>query len=152
MANTFTQIHIHCVFAVRDRFSLILPSFREELFRYITGIVQNNNHKLIAINGMPDHLHIFIRLRPTQSLSDLMQDVKGSSSIWINKKKLIVGKFEWQSGFGAFSYSSSQIDSVIKYIQNQEQHHKSITFIDEYLDILKEFAIPFDERYIFKKV
>ena len=96
MANTFTQIHIHCVFAVRDRFSLILPSFREELFRYITGIVQNNNHKLIAINGMPDHLHIFIGLRPTQSLSDLMQDVKGSSSIWINKKKLIVGKFEWQ--------------------------------------------------------
>jgi len=152
MANTFTQIHIHCVFAVRDRFSLILPSFREELFRYITGIVQNNNHKLIAINGMPDHLHIFIGLRPTQSLSDLMQDVKGSSSIWINKKKLIVGKFEWQSGFGAFSYSSSQIDSVIKYIQNQEQLHKSITFIDEYLDILKEFAIPFDERYIFKKV
>ncbi len=152
MANTFTQIYIQTVFTVQNRISLIKSEWKIELYKYITGIVQNNGHKLIAINGMPDHLHVFIGMKPNQSLSDLMQDIKGDSSNWIHEKGFVKGRFEWQAGFGAFSYSISQIDKVVKYINNQTNHHKIKTFIEEYLDFLKKFKIPFDERYIFKPV
>ena len=152
MANTYTQIYIQTVFTVQNRISLIRSDWQEELFKYITGIVQNNGHKLIAVNGMPDHLHLFIGMKPNQSLSDLMQDVKGDSSKWIHEKGFVKGRFEWQAGFGGFSYSISQIDEVVKYINNQDKHHRTKSFIEEYLEFLEKFKIPFDERYIFKPV
>ena len=132
MANTFTQIHIHAVFAVQNRQSLIKALWKDEMYKYITGIINNQGHKLLIINGMPDHLHLLFDMRPIQSLSDLMQDIKGSSSAWINKKKLIKTKFSWQEGYGAFSYSKSQLPQVIHYIDKQEEHHKKRTFIEEY--------------------
>jgi putative transposase len=150
MANTYTQIHIQFVFAVKYRDGLILPAFKEELYQYIAGIIRANNHKLLAINGMPDHVHIFLGMRPTQSISDLMQDIKGSSSKWINEKKFLQVKFEWQEGYGAFSYSKSQVEDVIKYIRCQDEHHRKVTFQDEYLKFLKAFDVEFDERYISK--
>jgi REP element-mobilizing transposase RayT len=152
MANTYTQIYIHGVFCVQDRYCLISKTWKDELFKYITGIVHNNGHKLIAINGMADHLHVFIGMKPSQSLSDLMQDIKGDSSKWINSKGFLRGRFSWQEGFGAFSYSTSQIDGVVKYINNQEVHHLKKTFIDEYKDILKKFNINYDDKYLFKNV
>ena len=121
------------------------------MYKYITGIIQKHDHKLLAINGMPDHVHIFFGMRPTQSLSDLMQDVKGGSSKWINEKKFIKAKFEWQEGFGAFSYSKSQASRVIAYVENQEVHHRKITFLDEYKMFLEKFEVAYDERYIFKE-
>ena len=151
MANTYTQIHIQFVFAVKHRDGLIHASFKDELYQYISGIVKHNNHKLLCINGMPDHVHILIGLRPSQSISDLLQDIKGSSSKWINEKKFLSVKFEWQEGYGAFSYAKSEIDSVIKYINNQEAHHKTKSFLEEYIELLKDFDVEFDERYIFKE-
>jgi REP element-mobilizing transposase RayT len=150
MANTYTQIHIHAVFAVQNRLSLIQKEWQEELYQYITGIITNNEHKLLQIGGMPDHVHVLFGMRPTQSLSDLMQDIKGNSSLWINQKRLIKGKFSWQEGYGAFSYGKSQIDKVVKYIQRQEHHHKKRNFAEEYLELLKLFEVEFDERYILK--
>ena len=152
MANTYTQIHIQFVFAVKFRDAIIHSFWKDELYRYMTGIIQNNKHKLIAINGMPDHIHILIGMRPTQSISDLMQDIKGSSSKWINQKGFIKGKFEWQEGYGAFSYGKSQVKDVIAYIENQEQHHSKKTFRDEYMDFLKKFDVEYDEQYIFKEM
>jgi len=150
MANTYHQIHIHGIFAVKKRTGLIRKEWKDELYKYITGIVQKYDHKLLAINGMPDHVHVFFGMRPTQSLSDLMQDVKGGSSKWINEKKFIKERFEWQEGFGAFSYSKSQASKVISYVENQEVHHRKITFLDEYKKFLEKFEIDYDERYIFK--
>ena len=118
----------------------------------MTGIVPKNGHKLIAVNGMPDHVHLFVGMKPIQSLSDLMQDLKGDSSKWINTKGFLNNKFEWQSGFGGFSYSISQIDSVVKYINNQEIHHKKKTFLEEYTDFLEKFQVPYDQRYLFEPV
>ena len=152
MANTYTQIYIQVVFTVQNRKSLIKPKWKEELYKYITGVVQNNGHKLIAINGTSDHIHLFIGMKPIQSLSSLMQDVKSDSSKWIHKKAFVNGRFEWQAGFGAFSYSISQIDTVVKYINNQFEHHKTKSFIQEYKEFLDEFEVSFDERYIFKSV
>ena len=152
MANTYTQIYIQTVFAVEDRISLIKDSWREELHKYITGIVQNKKHKLITINSMPDHIHIFIGMKPIQSVSSLLQDIKDNSSKWINRRKFILGKFKWQAGYGAFSYSHSHIDTVVKYIQNQQQHHKRKTFRQEYIEFLDKLDVPYDERYIFKEV
>ncbi len=152
MANTYTQIHIQSVFTVQDRKSIIRSSFQNELYKYITGIIQNNGHKLLAINGMPDHVHVFFGMRPSQSLSDLMQDVKGDSSKWINRKGFISGKFSWQEGYGGFSYGKSQVDNVINYIKQQEIHHRKKTFIEEYIEFLDKFDVPYDERYIFKPV
>ena len=131
MANTYTQLYIQVVFAVQNRVSLIQPTWKNELYKYITGIVQNNKHKLIAINGIPNHIHVFIGNKPHQLLPELMQDIKGSSSKWINKNRFIRGKFQWQESYGAFSYSYSHIDRVVKYIINQEQHHKKKTFREE---------------------
>lgn len=150
MPNTYTQIHIQVIFAVKKRTGVIQKGWKDELYKYITGIIQTNDHKLLAINGMPYHLHVFFGMRPTQSLSDLMQDIKGSSSKWINEKNFIKEKFEWQEGYGAFSYSKSQASRVIAYVQNQEEHHRKITFLEEYKKFLEKFEVDYDERYIFK--
>ena len=150
MANTYTQIHIHSIFAVRTRAGLIREQWRDELYKYIVGIIHHNQHKVLCINGMPDHIHILFGMRPIQSLSDLMQDVKGSSSKWINDQRFVVGHFEWQSGYGAFSYSKSQVPQIISYIRNQEEHHRQKTFLEEYREFLTLFGIEYDERYIFK--
>ncbi|MGF1671488.1 MAG: IS200/IS605 family transposase [Balneolaceae bacterium] len=152
MANTYTQIHIHSIFAVQNRQSLIQPSWEIELYKYITGIVQNNGHKLLQINGMPDHVHLLIGMRPVQSLSELMQQVKQDSSKWINEKRLAAGRFSWQEGFGAFSHSKSQVQTVITYIQNQKEHHKKKSFREEYLEFLEKWEVEYDERYIFKSI
>jgi REP element-mobilizing transposase RayT len=150
MANTYTQIHIHGIFAVKYRDSVISDRWKEDLYKYITGIVQNNGHKLLSIGGMSDHIHLLFGMRPAQSLSDLMQDIKSGSSKWINDSRLVRGNFAWQEGFGAFSYSKSQISSVIRYIENQEQHHTKKTFLDEYRSFLKIFEVDYKEWYIFK--
>ncbi len=152
MANTYTQIHIHFVFAVKFRDGIINSQWKNTLYKYITGTIHNNNHKLLAINGTSDHIHILIGLRPSQSISDLMKDVKQSSSKWINENKLVKGHFEWQEGYGAFSHSKSQINKVIDYIDNQESHHKKLTFKEEYLDFLKKFEVDYDEKFIFKEL
>ncbi len=152
MANTYTQIHIQVVFAVQNRQCLISNRWKNDLYKYITAIIQNNNHKLLQINGVSDHVHILIGMRPTQSISDLLKQIKQASSIWINKKGLINGRFSWQEGYGAFSYSKSQVPFVIKYIKNQEKHHIKKTFTEEYIDFLKEFKIDYDERYVFKPI
>lgn len=152
MANTFTQIHLHLVFGVQNRASLISPEWEARLYKYITGIIQNNGHKLLIINGMPDHIHILIGMRPTQSLSELMQDIKGNSSKWINENKLVKGKFSWQQGYGAFSYDKSQIPKLINYINTQKNHHKKVSFIEEYKRVLDDFGVSFDEKYIFKQI
>jgi len=152
MANTYTQIHIQLVFAVQNRKCLIKDRWKYDLYKYITGIVQNHDHKLLAINGVADHVHVFIGMRPTQSISDLMQDIKGDSSKWINNNGFLREKFSWQEGYGAFSYGKSSVYNVINYIRNQENHHKKESFINEYLKILKEYEVDYDERYIFKSV
>ncbi|MDR1729844.1 MAG: IS200/IS605 family transposase [Prevotellaceae bacterium] len=152
MANTYTQIHIHSVFAVQNRLALIKTDWQDRLYQYIIAIIQNHGHKVLSIGGMPDHVHVLFGFRPTQSLSELMQQVKRNSSEWINKEKLALGKFSWQEGYGAFSYSKSQITQVAKYIENQEEHHKKKTFIEEYRKILEDFGLEYNERYIFKPV
>jgi REP element-mobilizing transposase RayT len=152
MANTYTQIHIQTVFAVQNRQSLIQLQWKDELYRYITGIIQHNGHKMLQINGMPDHIHLLFGMAPVQVLSDLMKQVKQDSSKWINQKGFTKGKFSWQAGYGAFSYSKSQLPRVITYIQNQENHHKTKTFGEEYLELLKTHEIEFNQRYIFKPI
>ncbi|MFY7908173.1 MAG: IS200/IS605 family transposase [Emticicia sp.] len=152
MANTYTQIHLHLIFAVKYRTGIIQSTWKDELYKYITGIIQSNNHKLLIINGMPDHIHILVGIRPNQSVSELLQDIKGSSSKWINEKGFVKGKFEWQEGFGAFSYGKSQIKDVIKYIEKQKEHHKRRTFREEYLAFLDAFEVEYDEKYIFKEL
>jgi putative transposase len=150
MANTYSQIYIQIVFAVDGRLSLVKPDFKEELYKYITGIVRNSGQKLIAINGMSDHVHILIGLRPALALADLVRDIKADSSSFINKRKWVRGRFSWQEGYGAFSYGHSQLDTIISYIRNQEQHHRRRSFKDEYLAWLKKFEVPFEEKYVFK--
>ncbi len=152
MPSTYTQIYIHTVFTVKNRMCLIQKSWKDELYKYITGIVKTNKHKLIAINGMPDHIHILIGMKPHQSLSDLMQDIKGSSSKWINERKFLKYKFEWQQGYGAFSYSHSHLDKVVKYLQDQEIHHKKKTFNEELKRILTAYNVEFNEKYLFNLV
>jgi putative transposase len=149
MANTYTQIQIHAVYAVKHRKALIHKKWQTELHQYTTGIITNQGHKLLAVNSVHDHLHLLIGMRPVQSLSDLMEEVKGSSSKWINEKGLTSHHFNWQAGFGAFSISSTSVPSVAGYIMNQEEHHKKKSFREEYLELLKEYDIDFNERYIF---
>ncbi|MEZ0487532.1 IS200/IS605 family transposase [Fibrella aquatica] len=150
MPNTYTQIHIQLVFAVKHRAAVIGPTWKYELYNYMTGIIQNHNHKLIAINGLPDHVHILIGMRPTQSLSNLMQQLKQDSSKWINEKQRTSGRFAWQEGYGAFSYGKSQLPAVIQYIDQQKEHHKTRTFLDEYRRFLDVFGIEYDEQFLFK--
>jgi len=148
MANTFTQIYLHLVFAVQNRISLINAEWKVELYRYLIGIVQNNGHKLIAINGTANHLHLAVGYKPHQLIPDLLQDIKGNSSKWINERKFVRGKFKWQEGYGAFSFSHSHIERIVKYINNQEQHHKKQAFRQEYVELLKKYNLLFDEKYI----
>ena len=150
MANTYSQIYIQTVFAVEGRLSVIKPEFKEDLFKYITGIVKNQGQKLIAINGMSDHVHILIGLRPAMALADLVQEIKADSTNFINRKKWVRGRFNWQEGYGALSYGHSQLDTIIRYIQNQEKHHQRRSFKDEYLSLLRKFDIAFDDKYVFK--
>ncbi len=134
MANTYIQIYIHIVFAVQGRQSLIPKAHKEDLHKYITGTLRNNKQKLIAINSMPDHAHILVGMTPTIALSDVVRDIKANSSRFINEKRWIRGRFNWQEGFGAFSYSHSQLNMVVNYIRNQEQHHSIKPFREEYLE------------------
>ena len=152
MANTYTQLYIHCVFAVKYRAAVIVPAWQEQLHKYITGIVQNNGHKLIAINSMPDHLHLFAGLNPKQSISDMMRLVKGDSSEFVNDHRFTKRKFHWQGGYGAFSNSKSQIDAVVKYILNQQAHHHKKTFKEEYTGMLKDYDVDFNEKYTFHEL
>lgn len=150
MANTYTQIYIHIVFAVEGRQNFILKQHKDELFKYITGIIKERKNKLLSIGGMPDHVHIFIGMNPSIALSDLVRDIKSVSSGFINDRNWLRVKFRWQGGYGAFSHSRSQIDRVCKYIQNQEKHHTKKTFREEYIEMLKQFGIEYDEKYLFK--
>ena len=150
--STYSQIYIQVVFAVKGRESLIDHTWEEELYKYITGIIANKGQKMLAINGMPDHLHIFIGMKPACCLSDLVKEIKKSSNDFIKEKRFIKFKFQWQEGYGAFSYSHSDLDKVIKYIMNQKQHHKTKTFREEYVEFLKNFAIEYKDEYLFEWV
>jgi putative transposase len=150
MANTFSQIYIQTVFAVSNRQSLIKPEFKADLYKYVSGIVRNQGQKLITINGVADHVHLLIGLRPAMALADLVQEIKADSTNFINKKRWVRGRFSWQEGYGAFSYGHSQLDTIIRYIQNQEKHHSRRTFRDEYLTLLRKFDIAFKEKYVFE--
>lgn len=161
MANSYTQIHIQFVFAVKYRAALIKNDWKERLHQYITGIFQENIHKILQINSMPDHIHIFIGMRPHQSISSLIQNVKTESSKWIKAQKFCSNPFAWQEarlndvvgqGYGSFSYAKSQVTDVIRYIQNLEIHHRKETFLDEYRNFLTAFQIEWDEQYIFKEL
>lgn len=151
MPNTYTQIHLHIIFAVKNRTALISNEWKTRLHQYITGIFQNNHHKMLLINSMPDHLHILIGMRPNQSVSALIQNVKSESTKWINENQFCREKFAWQEGYGAFSYSKSQLGTVIKYIQNQQFHHQKKTFLQEYKDFLNAFEIEWSPEYIFSE-
>ena len=150
MPNTYSQIYIQIVFAVNGRENLISKVHREELHKYITGIVQNRGQKMLSIFCMPDHVHLLVGIKPSIAISDLVRDIKAGSSNFINQQHWVKGKFNWQEGFGAFSYSKSQIESVIKYILSQEEHHKKTTFREEYFDFLKKFEIDYNEKYVFE--
>jgi len=150
MANTYTQIYLHIVFSVKGRQNLIQKKWKDELHKYICGIVNGKEQKVYAIGGMSDHIHILVSIKPNMAISDLVRDIKANSSKWINEKGYIIGKFQWQEGFGAFSYAQSQLDTVIAYINNQEQHHQKKTFKDEYLELLQKFKIQYDEKYLFE--
>jgi putative transposase len=150
MPNTYTQLYIQFVFAVKYRESLIEKKWKNELYKYITGVVQNNKSKMLSINGMQDHIHIFIGYKPSVPMPDLVKDIKVASSLWINEKKLAKGKFNWQEGYGAFSYRLRDIDEICKYIQNQEIHHQKKTFRHEYTALLKDFAVDYDDKYLFE--
>ena len=149
MANTYSKIYLHIVFSVLRREYLISETHKEDLHKYITGIISKRDQKLLAINCMPDHLHIFIDYKPSMPLPDLVRDIKANSSGFINKQKWFKGQFNWQEGYGVFSYSQSQKSSVIKYIQDQEKHHIKSSFKEEYLKLLKRFNVDYDERYLF---
>jgi len=152
MANTYTQIYIQYIFAVQNRASLIKDHWQTDLYKFMTGIIEQQEHRLFSINGIQDHVHILVSMNPKHAPSDLMYHVKRSSSIWINDNKLCPGKFAWQEGFGAFSYGKSQIPTIIRYIENQQQHHMKRNFIDEYIGFLKAFEVDYDERYIYKPI
>ncbi|MBK8701953.1 MAG: IS200/IS605 family transposase [Saprospiraceae bacterium] len=150
MANTYTQLYVQFVFSVKGFENVIKEKFRDELEKVMCGIITNHNCKTYAIYCNPDHTHILVGMHPTLAPSKLMEQVKSGSSKWLNEKKYIPGKFLWQDGFGAFTYSKSQIDVVVKYILNQPEHHKKQSFKDEYLSLLQNFEIDYDERYLFE--
>jgi putative transposase len=150
MAGTFSQIYIQVVFAVKGRGNLLQKPWRDEVFKYMSGIIREKNQKPIIVNGVEDHVHLFIGLKPSMCLSDLVRDVKNNTTNFINDKKLTKKKFYWQEGYGAFSYSHSHVDNVYKYILNQEEHHRKQTFKAEYLEYLEKFEIEHDEKYLFE--
>jgi REP element-mobilizing transposase RayT len=149
MANTYSQIHIQVVFAVAGRRSLIHSRWKEELFKYISGIFRKQKQKLIAIGGVEDHIHILFGVRPHVAISDLVRDVKANSSAFVNENRFVRSRFSWQEGFGAFSYSKSQIDVVSTYVLNQERHHQSRTFREEYVGLLDRFEVEYEDRFLF---
>ncbi|MCL1932566.1 MAG: IS200/IS605 family transposase [Candidatus Azobacteroides sp.] len=149
MAGTFSQIYIQIVFAVKNRDALIRPEWENELYKYITGIVQNKGQKMLVINGTNNHIHILIGLKPTCCLSDLIREIKKSSNTFIKENRFTRYNFQWQEGYGVFSYSHSALDRVVKYIQNQKERHKKETFRNEYMDFLKKFDIKFNDEYLF---
>lgn len=152
MANTYTQIYIQIVIVVKGRHCLIPNEKKVNLYKYITGIIRNKNHKLISINGVSNHIHFLIGLNPAEALSVLVKEVKRCSTNYINEQRWLLGKFGWQEGFGGFSYSRSQLDNVINYIENQEKHHQKKTFREEYMEMLKKFDVVFDEKFIFTDI
>ena len=150
MANTYSQLNVHCVFAVNGRQNFITKDFRDDLHRYMSGILKKDGSFPLAVNGWKDHVHVFFELPVTMSVSEQMRMLKATSSKWINDNKFLKGKFSWQEGYGSFSYSRSQRNSVIQYIVKQEEHHKAQTFREEYLTLLKKFEIPFEDKYVFE--
>jgi len=150
VAGTFTQIYIQAVFAVKGRSNLLQKPWREEVFKYMAGIIKNKGQKPIIVKGVADHVHLFIGLRPAMALSDLIRDVKNNTTNFINEQKWIRGRFAWQEGYGAFSYAHSQVETVYNYILNQEEHHRKRTFREEYLEFLKKFRIPYEDRFLFE--
>ena len=149
MPNTYTQLYIQFVFAVKHRESLIKKEWKDDLYKYITGIVQNNKSKMLAIGGTSDHIHIFIGYKPTIAIPDIVKDIKLASGSWINDNKLTSHRFNWQEGYGAFSYRLSDVDEICRYIQNQQEHHRKVSFKEEYANLLKDFAIDYEEKYLF---
>jgi putative transposase len=150
MANTYSQLYIQIVFDVKGRRNLIAKQHREELHKYLTGIVQNRDQKMLSVFAMPDHVHLFVGMKPSISISDLVRDIKAGSSNFMNDHHWASGKFNWQEGFGAFSYSQSHINRVVKYILNQEEHHRKRTFREEYIALLKKFEVEYEEKYLFE--
>ena len=150
MPNSFSQLYVQIVFSVKGRESLIAKENREELHKYITGIIKGRDQKALAVFCMPDHVHVLVSIKPSIAISDLVRDIKAGTSNFIKEQKWVKGKFSWQEGFGAFSYSKSQVDTVVNYILNQEEHHKKKTFKEEYLDFLKKFDIEYQEKYLFE--
>ncbi len=150
MAGTYTQIYIQYVFAVKGRENLLKPEWRQNVFKYMSGIIREKNQKAIIVNGVSNHVHAFVGLKPSMRISDLARDIKNNSSNFINSKRWLPWHFQWQEGYGAFSYGHSQLDDVYRYIQNQEQHHKKRSFREEYLELLKRFEIEFQEPYLFE--
>jgi putative transposase len=149
MANTYTQVHVQFVIAVKFREALIAPAWEKQLYSYISGIIRNHGHKPLAVNGMPDHVHVFAGIHPSESMSTLMQTVKGESSEWINKQGFTRHYFRWQEGYGAFSYARSQVPAVFSYVLRQKEHHQTKSFLDEYKKLLVLFEIEYDPKYIF---
>mgnify|MGYP003395247245 CR=1 FL=1 len=152
MANTYTQIFYHIVFAVKGRQNLISHKWKDDLYKYISGIIDNQGQKLYIINGMPDHLHILISCKPNMNLSNLVKEIKEHSGKFINQKNFVMGKFSWQEGFGAFTVSFSAVNNVVNYIKDQEEHHRTKSFRDEYLAFLAENGIDYNEKYIFEEL
>lgn len=150
MAGTFSQIYIQYVFAVKGRENLLQKPWRDEVFKYIAGIIKEKNQKAIIVNGVADHVHVFVGLKPSMNISDLVRDIKNNSSKFINEQKFLKCKFSWQEGYGAFSYAHSQLENVYQYILKQEEHHKKKTFKEEYLDFLQKFEIEYNEKYLFE--
>ncbi len=150
MANTYSQVSVHCVFAVKGRENVITKDYRDRLHSYMSGILKSGNAYPLAVGGWLDHVHVFFELPMTSSIADIIRGLKSTSSKWINENHLVKGKFQWQEGYGAFSYSHSQRDMVIQYIINQELHHGSKTFREEYMDLLRKFEIAFEDKYVFE--
>ena len=150
MAGTFSQLYIQIVFAVKGRSNLINKNWKEDLNKYIAGIIKGKGQKPIIVNGMPDHIHAFVGLKPAMTISDLVRDIKNNSTNFINDKKLVMGKFSWQEGYGVFSYSHSHIEKVFNYVKNQEKHHHRKTFKEEYIELLEKFEIEYNEKYLFE--
>jgi len=150
MANTYTQLYVQIIFSPLGRQNLINNRIKNDIYKYIVGIIKKKNQKPMIINGMPDHVHIFLGFSPDIAISDLVRDIKSNSTNFINDNKLIPGKFSWQRGFGAFTYSKSQVSRVVRYIKNQEEHHRRKTFKEEYLELLEKFSVEYKKQYLFE--
>ena len=150
MAGTYSQIYIQYVFSVKGRENLLQKPWRDKVFKYISGIVKGKNQKPVIVNGVADHVHVFVGLKPAMNISDLVRDIKNNSSNFINEQQFLKGKFSWQEGYGVFSYAHSQIANVYQYIANQEEHHRKKTFKEEYIDFLQKFEIEYNEKFLFE--